>query len=106
MSGFVEIDLLYLLILTIIGCVFFGLIFFVIHLITSLFKRELYNIRDNKLLLLIPILSSIISGHFDFSLQNFIKDSLYSMYFDFSLLCIVLLLIYIAIKKKYHLENG
>jgi hypothetical protein len=84
------------------GSALFAILFILIHGIVSLFRKDIYNISNNKFLLLIPLFSSIIAGFFYFSWWGLIEVDL-STYFNFSLLCLVLILIYIPIKKKYHL---
>lgn len=78
----------------------YAFIFIVIHSLISIRNKSIFNLKEHKLLVLIPLASSLFSEIFDFRWFGLIRNIDNAVYFNFIVLCVVLLFLFIVITKK------
>jgi len=86
----------------------YAFIFIVIHSLISIRNKFIFKLKEHKLLVLIPLVSSLFSENFDFRWFGLIRNIDNAVYFNYIVLCILSLAFVVLIKRMYRKtrENG
>lgn len=88
-----DTDFWGIIIFTFIGAFIYSIIFVIVQGLLSLWKKNILCMQDNKVLILIPVVSSFLVEEVDFRWFGLIDNIDNALYLNFVLLCSVLLVV-------------